>query len=757
MPLISHEGYPNLILRTNVMAIENVQEFMSGFGHQSNENDTMEEMFSGGVAAYQDFESHGNLQSLELAISKFEALAEMTPENHSSLPDILNNLGTFLRCRFEQFGVLADVDNGIERLEMAVGLTPDGDPEKPSRLGNLGSCLHRRFERVGNMSDLDSAIRQLQLTVNLTPDGHPDKPCWFNNLGISLRRQSERLGDVSDLDSAIRQQQLAVNLTPDGHPDKPKWFNNLGISLRRRSERLGNMSDLDSAIRQQQLAVNLTPDGHPDKPSFFNNLGNSLHRRFERLGEVSDLDSAIRQLQLAVNLTPDGHPDKPSRFNNLGISLQSRFKRLEDVSDIDSAIRQQQLAVNLTPDGHPNKPRWFNNLGISLHRRFERLGDVSDLDSAIRQLQLAVNLTPNEHPDRPSWLINLGSSFVARFRHFRNPHDSEAAITHFSVSAQFPVRPPTIRLAAARQWIRIASLTNHHSLIHAYECTVDLMPVVAWLGLPIRDRHQYLIQMSEIARDAAAAAISLDQCDKALEWLEQGRSVVWNQILQLRTPVDELHDANPDLADRLVQVSRLLDRGLEENESLGSAEHDAQRYRALAIEWESTLKQIRSLPKFEDFLKPMRASRLRDAVQNGPVVVLNIAKERCDALALVPGIEEVLRIPLPDIMFNGMVRLQSELKDQLYSNGIRMRGERAAERWTDEGSINDCGGILAELWNGLVKPVLDSLAFSVRFIFAFTPSILTILSPASARCTTANMVVPNRTTRVPPNTRRRYI
>jgi hypothetical protein len=42
-----------------------------------------------------------------------------------------------------------------------------------------------------------------------------------------------------------------------------------------------------------------------------------------------------------------------------------------------------------------------------------------------------------------------------------------------------------------------------------------------------------------------------------------------------------------------------------------------------------------------------------------------------------------------------------------------MRGDRAAQKWTEEGSINKCAGILKELWNGLVKPVLDSLAFSV--------------------------------------------
>jgi hypothetical protein len=249
--------------------------------------------------------------------------------------------------------------------------------------------------------------------------------------------------------------------------------------------------------------------------------------------------------------------------------------------------------------------------------------------------------------------------------------------------------------------------------LSAYECTIGLMPVVAWLGLPIQDRHEHLVTMSEIARDAAASAISLEQYDRALEWLEQGRSIVWNQILQLRTPVDELCEVNPDLADRLLRVSRILDRGVEQKEDLGSTEQDGQRYRALTMEWESILEEIRSLPKFEDFLKPPRASRLRDAAQNGPVVVINMAKKRCEALALVPGMEEVICIPLPDITYNKVAEMRDELKDHLYSKGIRMRGERAAQKWIEDGNTNDCRGILAELWNGLIKPVLDSLAFSV--------------------------------------------
>jgi tetratricopeptide (TPR) repeat protein len=718
IPFVPHEDNPNLVLRAEVVAIENIEEFISQGRTQSKEKDTVEKIWSDALAAYHDFDTQGNLQSLDLGISNLEAAVEMTPESSPRLPVILINLGSFLCRRFEQLGRVEDINNSIERFKMAVGLTPDEDPEKHAYFNNLGNALQYRFDRFGDLSDLDSAIAQRQSAVNLIPDGHPHKSMYLNNIGGSLHSRFERLGNLYDVDNAITQHQLAVNLTPDGHPNKSGYLTNLGVALHTRSERLDNLSDLDNAITQKQLAVHITPDGHLNKPAYLTNLGVSFHRRFEQLGNLSDLDNAITQQQSAIKLTPNEHPNKLRYSNNLGISLHRRFERLGILSDLDGAITQFQLTINLSPDGHPGKPGWLNNLGNALCRRFERLGNLPDIYSAITQNRIAVSLTPDGHPLKSSRLYVLGSAFESYFLRCRREIAAEEAITHFAAAAQSSVGPPTMRLKSAQSWISLSSLIKHHTLMAAYECAIGLMPLVAWLGLPMADRHGHLVQIGEIARDGAAAAISLEQYDKALEWLEQGRSIVWNQILQLRTPVDELREVNSDLSDRLLQVSRLLDRGLGGEGGLEATERDAQRYRALTMEWESILKEIRSLPNFEDFLKPLRVSKLRNVAQNGPVVVVNIAKERCDALVLIAEMEDVIHIPLPDITFNRVSELREELKNLLYSSGIRSRGERAAQKWADEESSNDCTPVLAALWNGLVKPVLDWLAFPVRSAYS---------------------------------------
>jgi hypothetical protein len=638
----------------------------------------------------------------------------LTPDGHPNKPGRLNNLGISLLTRFERLGNMEDIDGAIGQQQAAVHLTPDGHPNKPKYLNNLGNSLFTRFGRLGKMEDMDGAIAQQQAAVHLTPDGHPNKPVYLNNLGNSLKTRFNRLGKMEDMDGAIAQKQAAVHLTPDGHPKKPMYLNNLGNSLKTRFNRLGKMEDIDGAIAQQQAAVHLTPDGHPDKPSTLSNLGNSLLTRFRRLGKMEDIDGAIAQQQAAVHLTPDDHTFKPGSLNGLGNSLQTRFQRLGNVEDIDGAITQQQAAVHLTPDGHPDKPSCLNNLGFSLLMRFERLRKMEDIDGAITQQQAAVHLTPDGHFNKSDYSSNLGSSYSIRFLHFHHLRDAEAAIYHFSASATSSVGPPTTRFKAVQHWISIASLVRHQSLLIACERALELIPLVAWLGIPIIDRHEQLIEIGEVVRDAAATAISFGHYDKAVEWLEQGRSIVWNQILQLRTPVDELQAIDSVLAGRLVEVSRLLDRGAEQDESLGSTEESARRYRALTKEWELIIEQVRSIPTFEDFLKPPKISKLMDAAENGPIVVLNVTEKRCDALALVPGMEEVVHIPLLDFTSERVTELRDEMKNLLYTNGLRLRGDRAAQQWREEGDSNDCKEILAELWNGIVKPVLDSLAFSVR-------------------------------------------
>jgi hypothetical protein len=416
---------------------------------------------------------------------------------------------------------------------------------------------------------------------------------------------------------------------------------------------------------------------------------------------------------------------------------------------LDLAISKYQGTVELMPNEHPDKPALLNNLGSALLVRFEHLGNIADVDNAIGNQQAAVDFTLDSHPKKMSYLGDLGNTFRIRFLRSNQFKDAMTAISHLSVTTQSLVAPPTVRFEAVQQWISIASLIAHNSLMDAYEYAIHLMSFVTWLGLPLADQRGYLVRTGEITRNAVAAAISLERYDTALKWLEHGRSINWNRILQLSTPVDELRKVNFDLANRLVEVSRLLDSDIEQQVDEDSTEKVVQRYQGLMREQELIIKQVRSLPNFQGFLEPLAISRPEDAPQNGPVVVLNVAEERCDALVLIAGIEEVIHIPLPNITLKRILELKKKTEKSLTSTGIRLRRLRIVE---DEDDRCDYKNILSELWDGLVKPVLDSLAFSVRIISPVIYNLVIILSLASPRCTSTYLVVSNRTTHLPSHT-----
>ena len=248
---------------------------------------------------------------------------------------------------------------------------------------------------------------------------------------------------------------------------------------------------------------------------------------------------------------------------------------------------------------------------------------------------------------------------------------------------------------------------------------------MAWLGQTISQRHKAVQSIAGIANEAAAAAIALGKFDIALEWLEQGRSIVWGQLLKLRTPVDELHNVRPDLALDLVRISRELDsagtRDFQPKSSdqltSVSLHQAAKTHYQLADQWEALLTQVRDVPGFEDFLRPKKLAQLLKAAQFGPVVYINVHESRCDALILKPGRNDVIHVPLERLSHDRALKLRDSLHASLLAGNVRMRDARASSAVVLPGAGGGFVEILSSLWNTIAKPVLDSLAFQVSHSF----------------------------------------
>ena len=461
-----------------------------------------------------------------------------------------------------------------------------------------------------------------------------------------------------------------------------------------------------------------------------NNLGNSFHRRFERTDEVSDLLEAISNQQRAIQLTPDDHPQMPMELNNLGISFHSRFRRTGDVSDLSEAISHQQRAVQFTLDGHPDMPVRLNDLGISFHSRFKCTGNVSDLSEAISTQQLAVQLTPDDHPDMPEWLHSLANSYRSRFGLTQNLADLRTTASTFQKSAT-TFGTPSVRFKSARQWAKLSTTHDLPDSLTAYGIAIDLISEIAGMDSTINQRHTHLIDISALTTSAVSAAFAKGEAKKALEWLEQGRCLVWSQLNQLRTPLDHLRAHDKDLAQSFSDVSGALEisgsrsgpGGLSLDASLSqkiSLQDEAHRHILLSRQWSELLNKIRSIPQFHNFLRPPQTSDiLKHVPQDGIVILINIHEARCDALALISNSEIPTHIALNDFTYKEASELRGRLQRFLSSHSARMREVDRSIRPApppDAQKQSQIHFVLGALWVRVVKPILCSLALSVSFI-----------------------------------------
>ncbi|CCA77822.1 hypothetical protein PIIN_10246, partial [Serendipita indica DSM 11827] len=570
------------------------------------------------------------------------------------------------------------------------------------------------------LADIRDAVSSNRLAVSLTPEGHQEKPRFLNNLGNALQTRFDRFSNLADLEDAISSNRLAVSLTPDEHPDKPTCLKTLGSALQIRFDRVGELADLKEAISSHRLAVSLTPDGHPDKVTRLSSLAIALEIRFNRAEELSDLEDAISNSRLAVSLIPNDHPDRPGHLTNLGNVLQSRFIRLGELADLEEAISCKRLAVSLTLKGHLDKPRLLNNLGSALQKRFDRLGELADLEESISSHRLAVSLTPDEHSDKPILLNNLARALKSQFSLNGDHADIQNAISYAQEAAHSVSAPSWIRLQGAALWAEYCLLASL-STLSAFDYAINLLPRVAWFGISVDDQYAFLAEICQVTRDAVSAAIFEGDVMRAIEWAEQGRSIVWQNLVSLRSMPDELLNQHPQLSDiftRLQTISRQLEKSADvQTLSDGLQVTNAIDHRMkLAGERDELINMIRSTPGQENFMRPNSLQHLATAARNGPIVFLNLAPTRCDALVLTndKGTGRVVNIPLERVTFQKAEDLSGKFVQLLCSVGIGTRDFRQP-RFKGKGKNAEAGfkDILHILWTDYVQPIIHGLGYTV--------------------------------------------
>ena len=661
-------------------------------------------------------------------------------------------LGSAFQLRSLHLNDLGDLDKAISVTEEALNFTPRNHRDRPLCLSQLGYTFLLRYDHLGNLADLHNSTSLLAEAVRLTPDDCPHRSELLVQFGLSLIKRFERFGNIIDIDKSIAVGEEAVERAPNHRPSKPSWLFSLGVSLITRFGRLGNPADLDKSSSMMEEAVRLTPVDDQDRPRRLIHLGEAFRTRFERQGDLSDLNKSISALEEATHLKPNGHSIKCAALTALAHAMMTRAEHLGDVADHDRSILLGEKAVQLTQDGDPHLPTRLSNVATSLMKRYSRRGDVTDADKSTSLMEKALHLIPEDHPSRPAMLLNTGSIFGWRAKTQGNLPALHTAILYFSCAARSRASgQPLTQFQAFKSWFycavalhRISGPEAHQILLEAFECGISLIPQLAWIGLPFKDRYMALLEAADIIQSAASVATGLGHSTRAIEWLEQGRCIVWGQLLQLRTPLDQLRYADPDLANRLEWLSNSLEHsGAASEQSFGEQngrgellEQRARRHRELVTERETLLEQVQALPGFEQFFLPKTFSQLRASAHLGPIIILSVNPKQGDALIVVADLDEPVHVPLLLINEAKAEDLRMLLNNVLSNDGrVVSRDDpiRAARPVGQEG--RSFGRILADLWIKVVKPVLHALALSVSKHRSFISTSLTVYTQTPGKLT----------------------
>ncbi|KAI1825596.1 CHAT domain-containing protein [Xylaria intraflava] len=643
------------------------------------------------------FSRTGNMADLDKGVAAAQEAVNATPLNHPDRAMYLNNLGIRLCDRFSRVGEMADLDKAVATGQQVVDVTPLDHPDRPMYLSNLGNMFGDRYARTGNMTDLGKAVAIAQEAVDATPLDHPDLAGRLNNLANQLGDRYSRLGEMAALDKAVATAEKAVDATPLDHPDRAGHLSNLSVLLNKRYLRVGEMADLEKAVTTAQEAVDATPSDHPDRPMYLNNLGKRLGDRYLRMEEISDLETAIATAQEAVNGTPLDYPNQAGHLNNLGTLLGERYSRLGEISDLEAAIATMRETVDATPLEYSDRAGRLNNLGMLLGSKYSRLGELSDLENAIVITQETVDTTPPDHPTRAGSLNNLGNLLGYRYSRVGEESDSESSQKCHLEALHHASSPIQDRIIAGRQLLSSSAILGDQAdqkrRQRAYEiaqASVQLVPLLTPRSLQNTDKEHLISQAAGITSDAAAIALQVGK-DTAvvLEMLETGRCVLAAGLYDTRTSLSDLHQQYPELAQSFIDRRDKLDtpysyaygNGTTDSSAVASGYAEVGQRREEAKRLDLLIQEIRSHSGFERFLLPASETQVREAASNGPIVMINISRHRCDALLIEPDSISILELP------------------HLSPSDLESKNPNSLET-------------LGWLWDTIVCPILDRLGFT---------------------------------------------
>ncbi|KAJ6540119.1 CHAT domain-containing protein [Mycena vulgaris] len=632
-----------------------------------------------------EFPSLGNLDH---EIQENQRALDKTPEDDPSYPERLTRLGVSLALRLDRVYDPECVQAAVNALQKARGLLAERHPLTVEILGSLGACYGWRFQRQGELQDLENSIEKFQAVANILPEADPGLPNCLRHLSQSAMLRYGRLGELEDLELAINTSQKALDLVTKDNPVLPIVSFLIANALVLRYDRLGDLEDLHGGVEKFQTAIKAISDSNPSKPHYLHRLGQAYGVRHIRLGDMRDIDSSMQYFREALQLAPEGHPGVPAICNSLAESFALRYLRSNSLDDLSSGMEAANTSLKLMPPDYPHIARGHHRVSELCIMKYQRFGNLDDLKTALHNAEAAVQKMPQGDPYQVQCLHMLAEAFEIQYTISGSQDDLKAAFSHYSASFRLP-----------------SNNQREHSsieLLKAYKSMFALLPETLWIGNSLSARQQEVTRfdLAQTTSDAVAACVKHENLALSIELLDQGLATSFQHMLQLRPDLGRLPEAD---ATKLHEISLQLYAGT------------SPQAHQLAIDRNKLLAEIRKRPDFENFLLPKSYSVLRKAAENGPLIILNAHKNRCDCIILLNPASDPLHVQLPDVTAAGLEHQKEILKGLLSRCNVRSRDSDstrlfAGREGSQSKSVHESfEEMLAWLWKNVVGLIYQAL------------------------------------------------
>lgn len=630
----------------------------------------------------------GDSRFLEESISSGRKAVELAPppakDDEWTCMILATLAGSLLSRAFRTLSA-DDAAEGITIARRAVASASPGSPSRLSAGAILASCLRFRFDMTGDLADLGEASGVHREMADLSPPQSPERALHLLQAAATLMTRFARLSVAADLDEAERLSRLALDVS----------------DARTHAEAL----QMIAACLQARCGM-LAADGDQEEAE-----------------EVAG--QAVEKAEQARSHTSSSAPAYPDRLIFACNAKAARFEVTGTAAHRADAIAAYEdtlarLGDTPLPENGPSVQLCVYNLAY-IYTLATRLGPASraDIDKALALFrQLLDTTTPGQRAWAPA-VLGVLKSYALLFGIDHAAIDTAEVIRLYRQLAEAPAVPPQSMVRAGQIAGLLLMPSDAQAAATILADAVRLLPAVAWRGIDRESRETQLSGFSGLASDAAASLIAADDArddhhdsdvdaNAAIEVAEQGRNILWADLLRLRRGDADLWRTHPGQAARLRDIAAALSAEETPGENL-NVSRAVDRRMALASEWEEIVTQVRAEGSSPGFLGPPRLANLLSAAADGPVVVVNVSQHRCDALLVTA--DGTRLVPLP------LLRADDVLSYSIRYFGAYSSVDRAVARKDGEKAIEAARTArertltvtLGWLWDTVTEPVLAAL------------------------------------------------